>query len=263
MTKSLNHKFVFPLLNAVYFSATTAAVGWMAWTYFGPTWTLVPVLALGSFFAVAACVALLNVRTANRLLVGSSAFTLNRLTQRLIRLATLLLPIPVLAYCASFAFLSNSGNSDYQSQFANARLDFVSFEYSLFGKSALSGNQPSQATATADIDFGPFMADLQKKIKRNWTAPIVFNRSIRAQATFKVHSDGRMSDLALTKPSGSDDFDATCLRAIPQKFQALPAGASENVDIQFTFDYNVFDQNQATETSSTETLPSGGTPAQL
>jgi len=67
------------------------SVGWHG-TYFGPTWTLVPVLALGSFFAVAACVALLNVRTANRLLVGSSAFTLNRLTQRLIRLATLLLP---------------------------------------------------------------------------------------------------------------------------------------------------------------------------
>ncbi len=96
-------------------------------------------------------------------------------------------------------------------------------------------------SANADIDFGPYMADLQKRIKRSWFPPRG-NETKKVVTMFKVHSDGLISDIKLDKSSGMAAADEAALDAVrnASPFRPLPKGAPDVVDIQFTFDYNVF-----------------------
>ena len=103
-----------------------------------------------------------------------------------------------------------------------------------------SGKAPSVA-AQADVDFGPYMADLQRRIKRAWFPP-KGNESKRVVVVFKIHKGGELSNLRLERGSGVAIADQAALKAVENAapFRPLPAGASDDVDIQFTFDYNVF-----------------------
>jgi TonB family protein len=100
---------------------------------------------------------------------------------------------------------------------------------------------PSNTGAQADVDFGPYMADLQRRIKRAWFPP-KGNESKRVVVIFKVHRGGELSNLRLEHASGVAIADNAALKAVENAapFRPLPAGASDDVDIQFTFDYNVF-----------------------
>jgi TonB family protein len=99
---------------------------------------------------------------------------------------------------------------------------------------------PSQA-AQADVDFGPYMADLQRRIKRAWFPP-KGNESKRVMVIFKIHKNGELSALRLDHSSGVAIADDAALKAVQNAapFRQLPPGAPNDVDIQFTFDYNVF-----------------------
>jgi TonB family protein len=99
---------------------------------------------------------------------------------------------------------------------------------------------PSVA-AQADIDFGPYMADLQRRIKRAWFPP-KGNESKRVVVVFKIHREGQLSNLRLEHSSGVAVADQAALKAVENAapFRQLPPGAPDDVDIQFTFDYNVF-----------------------
>jgi len=101
-----------------------------------------------------------------------------------------------------------------------------------FPQTSLNSNGP---------DFGPYMADLQLRIKRQWFPPKGCE-SKRVVAIFRVHRDGHISDLKLVTGSGVPEADDAALNAIQKAspFRALPTGASEAAGIQFTFDYNVF-----------------------
>lgn len=92
-----------------------------------------------------------------------------------------------------------------------------------------------------DIDFGPYMAELQRRIKRAWFPPRDA-RSKRVKVIFKVHRNGEMTNLRLANSSGLTAADEAALKAIETAapFHPLPAGAPADVDIEFTFDYNVF-----------------------
>jgi TonB family protein len=96
-------------------------------------------------------------------------------------------------------------------------------------------------SAQADVDFGPYMADLQRRIKRAWFPP-KGNESKRVVVVFKVHRGGELSNLRIDHSSGVAVADQAALKAVENAapFRPLPAGASDDVDIQFTFDYNVF-----------------------
>ncbi|PWT97783.1 MAG: hypothetical protein C5B53_07560, partial [Candidatus Melainabacteria bacterium] len=102
------------------------------------------------------------------------------------------------------------------------------------------GKAPSLA-AQPDVDFGPYMADLQRRIKRAWFPP-KGNESKRVVVVFKIHKGGELSNLRLERTSGVAIADQAALKAVENAapFRPLPAGASDDVDIQFTFDYNVF-----------------------
>ena len=100
---------------------------------------------------------------------------------------------------------------------------------------------PHSLAAQKDIDFGPYMADLQRKIKLSWVKP-KGNESKRIVVQFKIHRDGTLSNLMIDHSSGVAVADQAALKAVENAapFKQLPDGAPNDVDIQFTFDNNVF-----------------------
>lgn len=91
-------------------------------------------------------------------------------------------------------------------------------------------------------DFGPYMRELQRRIKMNWDPP-KGNESKRVVLLFKIARDGRLLSARVFKSSGLPSADKAALNAVEltAPFRPLPAGfRGSNIDIQFTFDYNVF-----------------------
>lgn len=91
------------------------------------------------------------------------------------------------------------------------------------------------------VDFSAYMAGLQRRIKTAWIPP-KNDASKRVVLSFTVSVTGELSNLKLRRSSGSGPADQAAMRAVEQAapFAHLPRGADEPVDIEFTFDYNVF-----------------------
>ncbi|HSA07540.1 MAG TPA: TonB family protein [Candidatus Gastranaerophilales bacterium] len=96
--------------------------------------------------------------------------------------------------------------------------------------------------AIKEPDFGPYMRELQRKIKRKWNPPRG-NKSKRVVLLFKVSKDGRLLTLKIQNPSGNPESDSAALDAVKSAAPFLPLPPEyrgDDIDIQFTFDYNVF-----------------------
>jgi len=91
----------------------------------------------------------------------------------------------------------------------------------------------------ADVD--PYMADLQRRIKRAWFPP-KGNEVKRVVVRFRINKGGELSNLSIEHSSGLAIADQAALKAIENAapYRPLPAGSKDHLDIQFTFDYNVF-----------------------
>lgn len=103
------------------------------------------------------------------------------------------------------------------------------------------GAPATSAASQADCDYGPYMSDLQRRIKRAWFPPRG-QETKRVSVMFKVHKDGSIGELRIDHSSGVNIADEAALLAASNAapFRPLPASSPESVDIQFTFDYNVF-----------------------
>jgi TonB family protein len=91
-------------------------------------------------------------------------------------------------------------------------------------------------------DFGPYMKELQRRIKMNWDPP-KGNESKRVVLLFSIARDGRLLNVSVHKSSGLATADKAALDAVKltAPFRPLPPDfKGDKVDIQFTFDYNVF-----------------------
>ena len=91
-------------------------------------------------------------------------------------------------------------------------------------------------------DFGPYMRELQRKIKYNWHPP-KGNESRKVVLLFKIAKNGQLLSCRVYKSSGLPSADQAALNAVKMTapFRPLPADyKGSNIDIQFTFDYNVF-----------------------
>jgi TonB family protein len=90
------------------------------------------------------------------------------------------------------------------------------------------------------------MNDLQRRIKRVWSPP-KGTENATVVVLFKIHKGGQLSHLHLSKSSGIAKADEAALKAIEDAapFRQLPTGSPEDVDIQFTFDYTVFNGSRA------------------
>ena len=96
--------------------------------------------------------------------------------------------------------------------------------------------------ALREPDFGPYMRELQRRIKMNWDPP-KGNESKRVVLLFKIAKDGRLLSCRVNKSSGLPSADQAALKAVEltAPFRPLPADfKGQSIDIQFTFDYNVF-----------------------
>lgn len=96
--------------------------------------------------------------------------------------------------------------------------------------------------AVREPDFGPYMRELQRRIKMNWDPP-KGNESKRVVLLFKIAKDGRLLSVRVFKSSGIPNSDRAALNAVEltAPFRPLPADfKGGSIDIQFTFDYNVF-----------------------
>lgn len=95
--------------------------------------------------------------------------------------------------------------------------------------------------AIKEPDFGPYMKELQRRIKMNWDPP-KGNESKRVVLLFKISKDGRLLNVSVQKSSGLPAADNAAINAVKltAPFRPLPPEFRGNsVDIQFTFDYNV------------------------
>ena len=96
--------------------------------------------------------------------------------------------------------------------------------------------------ALREPDFGPYMRELQRRIKLNWDPP-KGNESKTVVLLFKIAKDGRLISCRVNKSSGLPSADQAALKAVEltAPFRPLPADfKGQSIDIQFTFDYRVF-----------------------
>jgi TonB family protein len=110
-------------------------------------------------------------------------------------------------------------------------------------KSARDGEESSGA---ATVDFGKYMADLQKRIRKHWFPPRDPNSKV-ASVTFVITRSGNLQSLRILNSSGLAASDNAALQAVENAapFPPLPEGAPPSVDIEFTFTYQVFSQDGA------------------
>ena len=100
----------------------------------------------------------------------------------------------------------------------------------------------SGINASKEPDFGPYMKELQRRIKLNWEPP-KGNEIKQVVLIFKIAKDGRLVSCKVHKSSGLPAVDKAALEAVEltAPFRPLPSSFSgKSVDIQFTFDYNAF-----------------------
>ncbi len=95
--------------------------------------------------------------------------------------------------------------------------------------------------ALPEPDFGPYMAELKRRIKRNWHPPHE-DRSKTVVAIFTISKNGRLLNVRIIRGSNSKVADDAAIAAVRASapFRPLPANYRDStVDIEFTFDYDV------------------------
>lgn len=93
--------------------------------------------------------------------------------------------------------------------------------------------------AVAEPDFGPYIAELQRRIRRNWSPPVE-DRSKHVVAYFVIGRDGRLLELRIDRSSGSTAADNAALAAVRASapFRQLPPNfRGSSIPVQFIFDY--------------------------
>jgi TonB family protein len=103
--------------------------------------------------------------------------------------------------------------------------------------------------ASAEPDFGPYIAELQRRIRRNWSPPVE-DRSKRVVAYFVIGQDGRLLSLRIERSSGSVAADNAALAAVRASapFRQLPENfRGSSIPVQFIFDYETTGHGTATK----------------
>lgn len=241
------------ILRFAYFTLSALSLVWMLLQYGGVNFVSVMIVLPAFGYLALHLVSLVNMFKKDKFLVGSSVDVLSLSAQKWIHRAGLVLPLPILLYAATFGSLVATYNVSDDAAY-NRTVEFSSFETQLFGKSVIWNYltkpvsvEPVPAAAnSADVDFGPYMADLQKRIKHNWFPPKC-NETRRVKTTFSIDKNGVILNAKVSEHSNelSDKAALDALRyASPAR--PLPAGSPDKVDIEFTFDYNVFDSEPVT-----------------
>lgn len=101
-----------------------------------------------------------------------------------------------------------------------------------------------------------FMKKLQGAIKIAWH-PAKADESKRVSVQFTLDHSGKISNAKILQSSGSTEADnAALLALVNTKPVTMPSIMPRTVDIQFTFDYNVFKEAQKDTASAALAVPS-------
>lgn len=259
-----------PILRFVYFTFSACSLIWMLANYGGVNFISTMILLPAFGYLALHLISLINVVKKDKFLVGSSVDVLSLGTQKFIHRVGLALPIPILLYVGSFAFCVFTYSEADASTTARVN-DFASCEQAMFGKSVIwnylsdraicryaevapvaetavepivieqSASQPADDNVRGDINYQPFMNDMQRRIKRAWFPPKC-GESDHAKVAFKVARDGHISNLEIIKHASTKISDEAALSAVrnAEPFRPLPDGSPEKMEVEFSFDYNVF-----------------------
>lgn len=117
------------------------------------------------------------------------------------------------------------------------------------------GSSANPASSDETVDFGPYLAAMQKQIKKGWFPP-KGNLSKRVKLTFVIHRMGEITNLTLHQSSGDALCDRAAMKAVIDgaPYSPLPKGSDNTVDIEFTFDYNVFARGGANTFTTASTI---------
>lgn len=145
---------------------------------------------------------------------------------------------------------STGGDQSGATQVASASAVGASPANAQGGKSRLPGVNVRQ-----DVDMGPYMAELKKRLDRNWKAQgIRSTRDHRVELMFYINRDGSLATvegpgrrageprIEIKRSSGNAQYDQWAVNAVEVSapFKPLPAELEYDiVPILFTFDYNV------------------------
>ncbi len=134
--------------------------------------------------------------------------------------------------------LSMTGQRANREAFAGGGSNSAGAPCSMCGSSvptSASGSNSSESVSDPDVDYGPYMAYLERRIKKQWDAPMVVGKAV---VSFTLALDGKITDIKTAHSSGSIVFDKSALAALnaAAPFRELPRSSPASVQIQFTFD---------------------------
>jgi TonB family protein len=88
---------------------------------------------------------------------------------------------------------------------------------------------PARIAAAGDFKYNWYLENMQQKISRYWNPPSE-NSTLSVVVSFTIHSDGYVSEPAVSKSSGNGSLDDLALRAIrlAAPFGKLPPGFSSD-----------------------------------
>jgi TonB family protein len=113
--------------------------------------------------------------------------------------------------------------------------------YSQYGSPGGGGGRPG-IDALAEPDFGPYLAELQRRIRRNWHPP-EDREDKTVVLMFTIMKDGRLGSVTVKRSSGFSTADSAARAAVEQSapFRPLPQEyRHSSINVEFTFDYNVY-----------------------
>ena len=95
--------------------------------------------------------------------------------------------------------------------------------FSNLGGGGIQDIAPSIQFDTKGVEFGPWLRRFIAQIRRNWFVPYAaMSMHGHVVVTFYVHKDGRISDLAVLKPSEVDAFTHSGRNAIAASNPTIP-----------------------------------------
>jgi TonB family protein len=104
---------------------------------------------------------------------------------------------------------------------------------------ASSSNNASIDAATYDQVMSTYYADCKYRIKNGWK-PATRIGTLRIDTHFRIHKNGDITDIKITRTSGSTADDSTAVQAIKRAnpLARLPLGCPDYVDVDFVFEIN-------------------------
>jgi len=115
------------------------------------------------------------------------------------------------------------------------------YSYGTAGSPKLGSSGQSYNNELKDVDLGPYVSELQRRIKAKW-APPKGNENKKVELFLRIAKDGSLLVLNVKRTSSNPDVDNAAISAVKQTlpFRPLPAEYREKyADVVFTFDYNV------------------------